>query len=48
MMYFYRSSDSKDKIKNPITIVTSNIKRAENMAIIKFKEWGYKGSPIRI
>ena len=48
MMYFYRSSDSKDKINNPITIVTSNLRRAETMAIIKFKEWGYKGSPIRI
>lgn len=48
MMYFYNSSNKEDKIKNPITIVTSNLRRAETMAVIKFKEWGYKGSPIRI
>lgn len=48
MIYFYNSSRKDDKIKNPITIVTNSLRRAEAIAVIKFKEWGYKGSPIRI
>lgn len=48
MLYFYTSSRKDDKLTNPVTIMASNLRRAEAIVIIKFKEWGYKGSPVRL
>jgi len=48
MIFFYSSSRKDDKLNNPVTIVSNSLRRAEAIAILKFKEWGYKGSPIRI
>lgn len=48
MIYFYGSSRKSDKLTNPITIVTNSLRHAEAIAVIKFKEWGYKGSPVRL
>lgn len=45
MIYFYNSDNDNDKIKNPITIITSNVKRANRLAKITFKRYGYKGTP---
>ena len=48
MIYFYNSSRKSDKISHPITIMANSLRRAEAIVIIKFKEWGYQGSPRRI
>lgn len=48
MIYFYKSSRKSDKITNPITIMSGTERRADAIAIVKFIEWGYKGSPVRI
>ena len=45
MIFFFKSSRKTDKCSQ-ITIMTTNQKRAENIAILKFKEYGYKGTPI--
>ena len=43
-IYFFTSSRKSDKISQ-ITIMTSSLRRAYSIAIIKFKEWGYEGTP---
>ena len=48
MIYFYQSTRKSDKLTNPVTIMSSNPRRADALAVIKFLEWGYKGSPVRI
>jgi len=47
MIYFFNST-RKNELKNPITIMSNNLRRAEAIAIIKFKEWGYKGTPVNV
>lgn len=48
MIFFYSSSRKADKLSNPVTIMAGSLRRAEALAIVKFKEWGYKGSPVRL
>lgn len=48
MIYFYKSSRKDDKLTNPVTILTSSVRRADALAIINFAKNGLKGSPIRI
>ena len=48
MIYFFTSSRKSDKVTNPITICSSSERRAVALAIVKFLEWGYKGSPVRL
>ena len=48
MIYFYGSSRKADKLSHPITIIANNLRQAEAIVVIKFKEWGYQGSPRRI
>ena len=48
MIYFFNSSRKDDKIIHPITICAGSERRAIALAIIKFLEWGYKGSPVKI
>lgn len=45
MIYFFSSSNKKDKVKNPITVVTSSERRAFSMALVNFKKNNYIGSP---
>jgi hypothetical protein len=45
MMYFINSTRKDDGLKHPITIMSGNKRRAYAYAVLKFKEWGYKGSP---
>ena len=45
MIYFYNSTNKRDKVKNPITIVTTSERRAFAMALINFRKHNYIGSP---
>lgn len=45
MLYFFSSTNKRDKIKNPITISTTSEKKAHFMAVIMFKKYNYIGSP---
>lgn len=45
MIFFFKSS-RKGEIKTPITIMSNSEHRAQAIAIIKFKQYGYKGSPV--
>lgn len=46
-IYFF-TSDSLEESEVNVTILTSSLQRARVMILIKFKEWGYKGSPVQI
>lgn len=46
-MYFFGSSRKSDKC-SVVTIMSWSERRAFGLAVIKFKEWGYKGTPKRI
>ena len=48
MLYFFNSTNKSDRMKHPLTVSTSSIKRAYALAIINFRNNNYKGSPIRI
>lgn len=48
MIFFYTSSNSEDKLKNPISVVSSSKVRANKMVNNKFKQWGYKGEPVEL
>ena len=48
MIYFFKSSRKSDKLSHPITICTSNERRAFALALINFTKNGFKGSPKRI
>jgi hypothetical protein len=48
MIYFFNSSRKSDKLTHPVTICASTERRAVTIAVIKFIEWGYKGSPVKI
>lgn len=45
MIFFISSTRKSDRIKNPITLVTSDIVRAEQVARRYFNKKGYKGRP---
>ena len=48
MIYFFNSSRKSDKLNHPVTICAGNERRAVALAIVKFIEWGYKGSPVMV
>ena len=48
MIYFFNSSRKADKLSHPVTICAGSERQALAIAVIKFLEWGYKGSPIKI
>lgn len=45
--YFFKSSRKSDKCSQ-VTIITSSVRRAYALAVVKFKEYGYKGTPKRL
>ena len=48
MIYFYESSNKKDKLTHPLTISTSSERRAYALAVLNFAKNGMIGSPKRI
>ena len=48
MIYFYESSNKKDKLIHPLTISTSNERRAYALAVLNFAKHNMVGSPKRI
>lgn len=46
-IYFF-TSDIPEELKVTVTILSNSPQRARVLVLIKFKEWGYKGSPIEI
>ena len=47
-MYFYESTNKRDKLIHPLTISTTNEKRAYALAVLNFAKNGMFGSPKRI
>ena len=45
MIYFFYSSNKKDKLVHPITVQTNSERRAFSMALINFKKHHLIGSP---
>ena len=48
MLYFYESTNKKDKLTHPLTISTINARRAYALAVLNFAKNGMIGSPKRI
>ena len=48
MIYFFSSSRKDDKLVHPVTVSTTNEKRAFALAVINFKKHSLKGTPIKI
>ena len=48
MIYFYESTNKRDKLTHPLTISTTNEKRAYALAVLNFAKNGMIGSPKRI
>ena len=48
MIYFYDSTNKRDKLTHPLTISSSNERRAYALALINFKKHSMVGSPKRI
>ena len=48
MIYFYESTNKRDKLTHPLTISTSNERRAYAIAVINFAKNGMIGSPKKI
>jgi len=48
MIYFYESTNKRDKLEHPLTISTSSEKRAYALAVLNFAKNGMIGSPKRI
>ena len=48
MIYFYESSNKKDKLTHPLTISTNNERRAYALAVLNFAKNKMIGSPKRI
>ena len=45
MIYFYKSSNKKDKLQHPVTVCAANEHRAFALALINFKKNKMIGSP---
>lgn len=45
MIYFFKSSRKSDRLYHPVTVCTSNERRAFALALVNFKKNSYKGSP---
>ena len=48
MVFFYNSSNKKDKLRHPVTILAKSERRAFALALINFKQNNLIGSPKRI
>lgn len=48
MIYFYSSTNKRDKLEHPLTISTTNERRAYALAVLNFAKNGMIGSPKRI
>ena len=48
MIYFYESTNKRDKLEHPLTISTNSEKRAYALAVLNFAKNGMTGSPKRI
>ena len=48
MIYFYKSTNKRDKLTHPLTISSANEKRAYALAVINFAKNRMIGSPKRI
>lgn len=48
MIYFYESTNKKDKLVHPLTIITNSERRAYALAVLNFIKNGIIGSPKRI
>lgn len=48
MIYFYESTNKRDKLTHPLTISTSSERRAYALAVINFAKHNMVGSPKRI
>jgi hypothetical protein len=48
MIYFYKSTNKKDKLTHPLTISTNSERRAYALAVINFAKNRMIGSPKRI
>ena len=48
MIYFYRSSNKKDKLTCPVTICANSERKAYALAVLNFKKNNMFGSPKRI
>ena len=48
MIYFYGSTNKRDKLNHPLTISTTSERRAYALAVLNFAKNGMIGSPKRI
>lgn len=48
MIYFYESSNKKDKLTHPLTVSTTSERKAYALAVINFRKNNMFGSPKRI
>ena len=48
MIYFYDSTNKRDKLTHPLTISTTDEKRAYALAVLNFAKNNMVGSPKRI
>ena len=48
MIYFYKSSNKKDKLTHPLTISSNSERRAYALAVLNFAKHNMVGSPKRI
>lgn len=45
MIYFFSSSNKKDKLSHPVTIITSSKRKAYALAVMNFKKNKLIGTP---
>lgn len=48
MIFFFNSSNKRDKLNHPFTVCTNSEKRAYALAVFNFRKHGMLGSPKRI
>ena len=48
MIYFYESTNKRDKLTHPLTISTTSERRAYALAVLNFAKHNMVGSPKRI
>ena len=48
MIYFYESTNKRDKLNHPLTISTTSERRAYALAVLNFAKHNMVGSPKRI
>ena len=48
MIYFYESTNKRDKLTHPLTVSTTSERRAYALAVINFAKNGMIGSPKRV